>query len=287
MLRAEVNELGHGLGHAIKTLSGDALFASEEEVRALTKDARRNGAAGVRDRLRALISALSLGDAEGLVRAFSVYLHLANTAEERHRMRVNASRETASLDAPRPQSIPALVASLKQDGWSAEEAIALFGFAAPAPDLHRAPDGDPPPHGPPPPDRGRGRPGSRGGRGRRPCAQPRGRGAARAAGAHRAFVGDVRAAQRAPHGGRRGARRPRVLADRAVVGDPAPGRGDGTRDRGPIRRAPRAAAAGRLPQLDRRRSRRQPERAAGRDRAGRRTSRAARPSRFTAPSWNG
>ncbi|HVT05862.1 MAG TPA: phosphoenolpyruvate carboxylase [Polyangia bacterium] len=126
VLRSEVNELGHGLGHAIKTLSGDALFTSEEEVRALTKDARRNGAGSVRDRLRALISALSLGDAEGLVRAFSVYLHLANTAEERHRMRVNASRETASLDAPRPQSIPALVAALKQDGWSADDAIALF-----------------------------------------------------------------------------------------------------------------------------------------------------------------
>jgi phosphoenolpyruvate carboxylase len=127
LLRAEVNELGHGLGHALRTLSGEALFASEEAVRALTKEARRHhGGAGARDRLRALIAALSLDDAEGLVRAFSVYLHLANTAEERHRMRVNASRESASLEAPRPESVPALVAGLKQDGWSADEATALL-----------------------------------------------------------------------------------------------------------------------------------------------------------------
>ncbi len=127
VLRSEVNELGHGLGHAIRTLSGEALFTSEEDVRALTKEARRNGdGAAVRDRLRARISALSLDEAEGLVRAFSVYLHLANTAEERHRMRVNASRETASLQTPRPQSVPALVAWLKAEGWSAEEAVALL-----------------------------------------------------------------------------------------------------------------------------------------------------------------
>jgi len=128
LLRAEVNELGRDLGHAIRTLSGDALYTSEEDIRALTKDARRNhGGPVAHDRLQARIAALPLDQAEGLVRAFSVYLHLANTAEERHRMRVNASRETASLQAPRPQSIPALVTWLKQEGWSAEEASALLG----------------------------------------------------------------------------------------------------------------------------------------------------------------
>ena len=45
ILRGEVNELGHALGEAIRTLSGDALFAHEEAVRALTKEARRGGGA--------------------------------------------------------------------------------------------------------------------------------------------------------------------------------------------------------------------------------------------------
>src|SRR6185312_2114084 len=128
LLRAEVNELGHDLGHAIRTLSGEALFTHEEDIRALTKDARRNhGGPAARERLQARIAALPLDQAEGLVRAFSVYLHLANTAEERHRMRVNASRETAALQAHRPQSIPALVSWLKQEGWAADEAVALLG----------------------------------------------------------------------------------------------------------------------------------------------------------------
>jgi len=130
ILRGEVNELGNALGEAIRTLSGDALFAHEEAVRALTKEARRGGAAAgaaSAARWRELVGALSLEDAEGLVRAFSVYLHLANTAEERHRMRVNAARDAASVaGAPRRESLLALVGSLKEQGWSYQEAVSLL-----------------------------------------------------------------------------------------------------------------------------------------------------------------
>jgi len=130
ILRGEVNELGRALGEAIRTLSGDALFAHEEAVRALTKEARRGGAASAAasaTRWRELVGALSLDDAEGLVRAFSVYLHLANTAEERHRMRVNASRDAVSVaGTPRRESLLALVGSLKEQGWSYEEAVSLL-----------------------------------------------------------------------------------------------------------------------------------------------------------------
>jgi phosphoenolpyruvate carboxylase len=130
ILRGEVNELGHALGEAIRTLSGDELFAHEEAVRALTKEARRAGpSAGAASaaRWRDLLGALSLDDAEGLVRAFSVYLHLANTAEERHRMRVNASRDAASVaETPRRESLLALVGSLKEQGWNYQEAVSLL-----------------------------------------------------------------------------------------------------------------------------------------------------------------
>jgi len=133
ILRGEVNELGRALGEAIRTLSGDALFAHEEAVRALTKEARRGSGAGAAsgiasgERWRDLVGALSLDDAEGLVRAFSVYLHLANTAEERHRMRVNAARDAASVAAaPRRESMLALVGSLKEQGWSYQEAVSLL-----------------------------------------------------------------------------------------------------------------------------------------------------------------
>jgi phosphoenolpyruvate carboxylase len=126
ILRGEVNELGLALGEAIRTLSGEHLYAHEEAVRALTKEARRGGAT-TGERLRAIVASLSLEEAEGLLRAFSVYLHLANTAEERHRVRVNASRNAASgSEAPRRESLLGLVGTLKEDGWSYADVVGLL-----------------------------------------------------------------------------------------------------------------------------------------------------------------
>ncbi len=127
ILRGEVNELGRALGDAIRTLSGEGLYAHEEAIRALTKEARRGGALAA-TRLHDIVASLSLDDAEGLLRAFSVYLHLANTAEERHRVRVNAARNAASsAEAPRRESILGLVGTLKSDGWSYADVVALLG----------------------------------------------------------------------------------------------------------------------------------------------------------------
>jgi phosphoenolpyruvate carboxylase len=126
ILRGEVNELGRALGDAIRTLSGEGLYAHEEAIRALTKEARRGGASAA-TRLDAIVASLSLDDAEGLLRAFSVYLHLANTAEERHRVRVNAARNAASsAEAPRRESILGLVGTLKGDGWNYADVVGLL-----------------------------------------------------------------------------------------------------------------------------------------------------------------
>jgi phosphoenolpyruvate carboxylase len=80
ILRGEVNELGRALGDAIRTLSGEDLYAKEEAIRALTKESRRGGDTAAA-RLQDIVASLSIDDAEGLLRAFSVYLHLATTAE--------------------------------------------------------------------------------------------------------------------------------------------------------------------------------------------------------------
>ena len=126
ILRGEVNRLGRALGEAIRTLSGEGLYAHEEAIRALTKAARRGGASAAA-RLHDLVASLSVDDAEGLLRAFSVYLHLANTAEERHRVRVNAARNTASsAEAPRRESILGLVGTLKSEGWRYDDLVGLL-----------------------------------------------------------------------------------------------------------------------------------------------------------------
>jgi phosphoenolpyruvate carboxylase len=126
ILRGEVSELGRALGDAIRTLSGEDLYAKEEAIRALTKESRRGGETAAA-RLHDIVASLSIDDAEGLLRAFSVYLHLANTAEERHRVRVNAARNAASgAEAPRRESMLGLVGALKAEGWSYADLVALL-----------------------------------------------------------------------------------------------------------------------------------------------------------------
>ncbi len=128
VLKREVDLLGRALGHAIRTLSGQKLYDLEEQVRALTKRLRAHPEdAAARAALERLIRGLSLAEAEGLVRAFSTYFHLVNLAEDRHRVRVNRLRDAeATPDAPRPESLMALVGELKKRGFSATQAAALL-----------------------------------------------------------------------------------------------------------------------------------------------------------------
>lgn len=127
VVRREVNLLGHALGHAIRTLSGQRLFELEENVRALTKALRRQRTHADEAALNQLVTELSLGEAEGLVRAFSTYLHLVNVAEERHRVRVNRALEAeSSPQAPRRESLKALLGVLHARGLGFDEVVALL-----------------------------------------------------------------------------------------------------------------------------------------------------------------
>lgn len=124
-LRREVDLLGRALGRAIRDLSGERLYALEEEVRGLSKHLRQQPQdAAARQQLLALVQATTLQEAEGLLRAFSTYFHLVNLAEERNRVRVNRQRERASTaQAPRSDSFLGLVGQLKQQGLSYEQAV--------------------------------------------------------------------------------------------------------------------------------------------------------------------
>ncbi|GAA6733644.1 phosphoenolpyruvate carboxylase [Thermus oshimai] len=124
LLKEEVDLLGRLLGEAIGRVSGERFFALVEEVRLLSK-ARRQGDEGAGEALLAKAGALSVAEAEALVRAFTHYFHLVNLAEERHRVRVNRLRaEAETPEAPRPEGPLALAQALKARGLSLEEAEA-------------------------------------------------------------------------------------------------------------------------------------------------------------------
>lgn len=84
-LHADVRLLGELLGTTLREQEGDALFETVERVRALSKDARADGAA--REELTRTLRALSVADALTVARAFSHFLGLANIAEQHHRIR--------------------------------------------------------------------------------------------------------------------------------------------------------------------------------------------------------
>jgi len=85
-LRDDVRLLGELLGDTLRAQAGDALFQTVERVRALAKSAR----AGNDNDFRVLsdeLSRLSLDDGLLIARAFAHFLHLANIAEQHHRVR--------------------------------------------------------------------------------------------------------------------------------------------------------------------------------------------------------
>ncbi|MFQ5525352.1 MAG: phosphoenolpyruvate carboxylase [Thermoanaerobaculia bacterium] len=122
-LREDVDFLGRALGTVLRELEGEGFFELVERVRGLTKALRaRPDAEHLRAELAELWGGLELSQAEGLVRAFTVYFQLINLAEEIHRVRVNRVREReASEGAPKPESIAAAIKHLADQGWSLDK----------------------------------------------------------------------------------------------------------------------------------------------------------------------
>ena len=85
-LRDDVRLLGELLGDTIRAQAGEAIFATVERVRALAKSGRAGNDADFRE-LADDLSRVAVDDALPIARAFAHFLHLANIAEQHHRVR--------------------------------------------------------------------------------------------------------------------------------------------------------------------------------------------------------
>lgn len=89
-LRSDVKTLGELLGIVLAEYGGSALLDDVERLRELSIAARADdGADGdhAAEQVEQLIGSWSLERAEDVARAFTCYFHLANVAEEYHRVR--------------------------------------------------------------------------------------------------------------------------------------------------------------------------------------------------------
>jgi len=94
-LRTDIRRLGNQLGQSLVRQQGQELLDLVEEVRRLTKELR--DAPGVTDaaQLEAMLEQVDLDTTIQLVRAFTSYFHLANVAEQTHRVDELAARAPA------------------------------------------------------------------------------------------------------------------------------------------------------------------------------------------------
>ena len=93
-LRSDIRRLGNQLGDTLTRQHGPQLLALVEQVRALTKRLRETPTQEDAAALDALLNGLNLETTIQLVRAFTSYFHLANVAEQTHRIDELAARSS-------------------------------------------------------------------------------------------------------------------------------------------------------------------------------------------------
>ncbi|HEY6312445.1 MAG TPA: phosphoenolpyruvate carboxylase, partial [Streptosporangiaceae bacterium] len=113
-MRRDVRLLGDILGEVIRDSGpkiGPELLADVERLRHAVIEARRDARAG--DAIAALVASWDLDRAEQVARAFTVYFHLANLAEEHQRIRMLRERDAGH--EPVRESLAAAVAEVSRD----------------------------------------------------------------------------------------------------------------------------------------------------------------------------
>jgi phosphoenolpyruvate carboxylase len=113
-LRDDVRLLGSLVGRVLREQRGPGLLDDVEWIRRKSIELRERQSATGDLELVEYIGSLDHATLVELIRAFCVYFHLINVAEENHRLRVLNEHEARSGAEPRPESIAAAMRDLKK-----------------------------------------------------------------------------------------------------------------------------------------------------------------------------
>lgn len=112
-LRRNVRFLGNILGEILVHHGGTELLNKVEKIRVVAKNLRNNEDEGAYEELKEEISSLKPPMRRQVIRAFSVYFHLINAAEQNHRIRRRREYQLQEDEIAQPGSIESAIVSLK------------------------------------------------------------------------------------------------------------------------------------------------------------------------------
>jgi phosphoenolpyruvate carboxylase len=124
-LRRELGFLGAILGDTIRENAGDEAFEIVEQLRRSAWD-RRSGVDSADKSIKQMIAGFDDEQMRVVVRAFTIFLDLANLVEDRRRVQILEKRAHAAYPNPRGESIRQAIAELKASGKTAAEVQKLL-----------------------------------------------------------------------------------------------------------------------------------------------------------------
>jgi phosphoenolpyruvate carboxylase len=133
-LRRDVRSLGAVLGNVLAEQADQELFESVEQLRRLMIEHRETGPHAAEEssdrelmlKAQQMISGMDLTGAYQVTKAFAIYFELANLAETNHRKRRRRAGKIDRDYRPLPGSFRGTLARMKENGISADKALAAL-----------------------------------------------------------------------------------------------------------------------------------------------------------------
>ncbi|NEU30890.1 phosphoenolpyruvate carboxylase [bacterium LRH843] len=119
-LRSDVKKLGNILGEILVHHGGMSLLNRVETVRKLSKSLREAYHEPTYEKLKEEIRSLEQPEREQVIRAFSIYFHLVNIAEQNHRIRRRREYQLQDDAGIQPFSLESSVSLMKEHHLSVE-----------------------------------------------------------------------------------------------------------------------------------------------------------------------